>query len=99
MNTMMLALLQGRLWDAATRLQHQLQVLEASDDALADELTQVFAALDALQHGRYGQCGVCDRALELDQLLRKPHQLRCVACGTASWLPPQARGAQAQPAA
>lgn len=85
MNTMMMALLQGRLWDAASNLQQQLRSLDAGTDqageaALAGELSQVIHALDALQAGRYGYCSECDQPLEPDQLLVQPHRLRCAAC-------------------
>jgi len=85
MNTMMLALLQDRLWNAASLLQRQLQAGdvvhdEAVDDTVASELSQVLQALDALDAGRYGLCGDCDRPLELDQLLLKPHRLLCSDC-------------------
>jgi RNA polymerase-binding transcription factor DksA len=82
MNTMMLALLQGRLWDTASSLQQQLQggETETSIDATADELGEVFRALDALQAGRYGLCADCGCALDIDELLRKPQRLLCTAC-------------------
>jgi RNA polymerase-binding transcription factor DksA len=82
MNTMMLALLQGRLWDTASNLQQQLLGGEAdvSTDAAADELGEVFRALDALQAGRYGLCADCGCALDIDELLRKPQRLLCTAC-------------------
>jgi RNA polymerase-binding transcription factor DksA len=86
MNTMMMALLQGRLWDAASSLQQQLRAFDAEaadpvgEAALADELQQVIHALEALRTGRYGQCHDCGQALEPDQLLMQPHRLRCMGC-------------------
>jgi RNA polymerase-binding transcription factor DksA len=85
MNTMMMALLQGRLWDAASSLQQRLRLLDEGTDRvgkadIAGELSQVHSALDALQAGRYGYCSECEQPLELDQLLTKPHRLCCVAC-------------------
>ena len=85
MNTMMMALLQGRLWDAASSLQQRLRSLDdeidpAGEAAIAGELSQVINALDALRAGRYGYCSECERPLEVDQLLTKPHRLCCVAC-------------------
>ncbi|MED5618916.1 TraR/DksA C4-type zinc finger protein [Ideonella sp. BN130291] len=84
MNTMMLALLQGRLWDTASSLQQQLQGAgtEAgrTRDAAAGLLHQVFQALDAVQAGRYGVCADCERDLEPDELLRKPYRLLCPEC-------------------
>lgn len=85
MNTMMLALLQGRLWDAASNLQQRLQALEgatgaAKEAAMAGELHQVFRALDAVQAGRYGYCDECDQPLEPDRLLLKPYCLVCTEC-------------------
>jgi RNA polymerase-binding transcription factor DksA len=86
MNTMMLALLQGRLWDTASNLQQQLLGGEAdvSTDAAADELGEVFRALDALQAGRYGLCADCGCSLDIDELLRKPQRLLCTACESGS---------------
>ncbi|MEW6706892.1 MAG: TraR/DksA C4-type zinc finger protein [Pseudomonadota bacterium] len=85
MNTMMMALLQGRLWDAASSLQQRLRTVdretdEAGEAALAGELSQVIDALAALQAGRYGYCSGCGQALEPDQLLLQPHRLHCGAC-------------------
>jgi RNA polymerase-binding transcription factor DksA len=85
MNTMMMALLQGRLWDAASSLQQRLRALDSATDEMgeaeiAGELSQVIHALDALRTGRYGYCGGCRQPVELDQLLTKPHRLRCISC-------------------
>lgn len=89
MNTMMMALLQGRLWNAASALQHRLQTLASDSDqageaAIAGELSKVFEALDALQSGSYGFCSDCEQPLEPDQLLMQPHRLRCTACDSRS---------------
>ncbi len=85
MNTMMLALLQGRLWDTASSLQQRLRTPRAdgdspADPALAGELSLVFKALDAVQAGRYGYCDECDQPLEPDQLLVQPYRLLCNEC-------------------
>jgi RNA polymerase-binding transcription factor DksA len=92
MNTMMMALLQGRLWDAASSLQQRLRLLDGETDpaaeaALAGELSQVIHALDALQAGRYGVCNECGQDLELDQLLTQPHRLRCMGCESHREIP------------
>lgn len=88
MNTMMLALLQGRLWDTASTLQHRMLMQQAgpgepADDQLAGELSQVYLALDALHSGRYGYCSDCDEPLEPDELLKKPYRLLCRSCEAA----------------
>lgn len=84
MNTMMLALLQDRLWTTAAQLQARLRTPAVDDerrgDGTADELSQVLQALDAVDRGRYGLCRECDRPMEPDQLLLKPHRLVCVDC-------------------
>ena len=81
MNTMMLALLHGRLRDAASRLRERRRAAQAdAGDATADELGEVFRALDALYTGRYGLCSDCGCALDPDELLRKPQRLVCAAC-------------------
>lgn len=92
MNTMMMALLQGRLWDAASSLQQRLRTLDAETDqageaALAGELSKVIHALDALQAGRYGLCSDCGQDLEPDQLLLQPHRLRCMGCESHGEVP------------
>lgn len=88
MNTMMLALLQGRLWDTASTLQHRLLqqpagMGEPAHDQIAGELSQVYLALDALHSGRYGFCADCDEPLEPDELLKKPYRLLCRNCEAA----------------
>jgi RNA polymerase-binding transcription factor DksA len=85
MNTMMLALLQGRLWDKASTLQHRLLRQQAgqgesSDDSAAGELALVHRALDALHTGHYGFCHDCGQPLEPDELLVKPYRLQCERC-------------------
>lgn len=92
MNTMMMALLQGRLWDAASALQQRLRSLEAGTDEageadIARELSQVIHALDALQAGHYGYCSECEQPLEPDQLLLQPHRLRCAGCESHAEVP------------
>lgn len=85
MNTMMLALLQGRLSTSATQLQHRLQAAdEGADDVLARELSLVLQALEAMEQGRYGRCRECDGELEVDQLLSQPHRLTCPECEARS---------------
>jgi RNA polymerase-binding transcription factor DksA len=100
MNTMMLALLQGRLWDTAATLQQRLQGLAPRRDkaslahwdatesqtpeAMESELSQVYGALDLLHEGRYGYCKQCERPLEPDELLIKPYRLLCPDCQDAS---------------
>jgi RNA polymerase-binding transcription factor DksA len=86
MNTMMLALLQDRLWTQAERLQQRLQRLRTAhgspraEELAAAELGQVLQALDAMDRGRYGLCNECERVIELDQLLAQPHRLVCDGC-------------------
>jgi len=100
MNTMMLALLQGRLRDAASNLQQRLHALKVepdeatgdrTGDAVTRELLEVSQALDALQAGRYGSCHGCEQPMEPDELLRTPYRLRCRDCEGES---PAARAAQ-----
>jgi RNA polymerase-binding transcription factor DksA len=86
MNTMMLALLQDRLWSMAERLQERLLRLRGghgsarAEELAATELSQVLQALDAMDRGRYGLCNECERVIELDQLLAQPHRSLCGAC-------------------
>jgi RNA polymerase-binding transcription factor DksA len=96
MNTMMLALLQDRLWLHAERLQERLQRLHAThgspraEDSVATELAQVLTALDAMERGRYGVCQECERTIELDQLLAQPHRLVCGNCDELASTPRRA---------
>ena len=87
MNTMMMALLQGRLWKTAAQLQQRLQRAGGEawvDDAAATELSEVLQALEAVERGRYGRCGECDRPLEVDELLARPHRIACADCEAQS---------------
>jgi RNA polymerase-binding transcription factor DksA len=85
MNTMMMALLQGRLWDSASSLQQRLHAhkAESEEPAIAGELSQVMQALEALHSGRYGDCTECGEAIDLDRLLRQPHKMQCPHCESA----------------
>ena len=100
MNTMMLALLQGRLWDTAATLQQRLQGLPprretvpgelwdtsegVTPEAMESELSLIYGALDRLHEGRYGYCKACERPLEPDELLLKPYKLICPDCEDAA---------------
>ena len=96
MNTMMLALLQDRLWTMAERLQERLQRLRAghgsarAEELTAAELSQVLEALDAVDRGRYGLCNECERVIELDELLAQPHRRQCGICEDAVATPRRA---------
>jgi RNA polymerase-binding transcription factor DksA len=96
MNTMMLALLQDRLLTMAERLQERLQRLQSghgsvrAEELAAAELSQVLQALDAMDRGRYGLCVDCERDIELDQLLARPHRQMCSACEEQASTPKRA---------
>jgi RNA polymerase-binding transcription factor DksA len=96
MNTMMLALLQDRLWTMAERLQERLQRLRGghgsprAEELAATELSQVLDALDAMEHGRYGLCAECECGIELDQLLALPQRRLCGGCEDVAATPRRA---------
>jgi RNA polymerase-binding transcription factor DksA len=96
MNTMMLALLQDRLWTMAERLQERLTRLRSghgsprAEELAATELGQVLTALDAMDRGRYGLCAECDCGIELDQLLAQPQRVLCGGCEETSITPKRA---------
>jgi RNA polymerase-binding transcription factor DksA len=96
MNTMMLALLQDRLWTMAERLQERLRRLRGgkgsprAEELAATELSQVLDALEAMERGRYGLCGECECSIELDQLLAQPQRRVCGGCEEMAGTPRRA---------
>jgi len=98
MDLMMLAVIQGRLWQASAMVQERL-ALWTPPDASADEaerrlrtamlhaaqaeFEQVTRALDLLDEGRYGRCDGCGDELEVGSLLARPYRLICEHCYSA----------------
>ena len=60
------------------------EVRERVDSAQAQrdraEMAQVLAAIDRLDHGRYGDCAGCGEAIALERLRVQPAALRCAPC-------------------
>jgi len=74
MNRTALALLQERLWQAATDFDARPQ------GANEGELRTVLQALERFDQGRYGLCERCGQAIDPDQLFDLPQRFACAAC-------------------
>ena len=102
MNRTVLALLQGRLWQAAVEYDARLHRESAPssrrsrDDValtsrgpgeLERELRTVLRALERIDQGRYGLCESCDQAIDPDQLFDRPQRFACAACDSCEQRP------------
>jgi len=54
------------------------------DDALAEELREVEAALSRIDAGKYGYCERCGRALGHQRLRAVPAARHCIECSTGA---------------
>ena len=85
MNRTALALLQGRLWEAARDYDSRLHTERASADSkpFEDERQRVLRALERIDQGRYGLCERCGQTIDPDQLFDRPQRFACAACDRA----------------
>ena len=60
------------LWDA--------RVLALLSDADAAHLTQILAALQRIEQGRYGGCVACHQPIDPERLAALPEASRCISC-------------------
>lgn len=58
-------------------------VVAALDDVVRDELSAIDAALERIDNGNFGVCGVCGQAIEPARLEAIPYATACVGCKAA----------------
>ncbi len=58
-------------------------VVAALDDVVRDELSSIDAALERIERGNFGVCGVCGQAIESARLEAIPYATACVGCKNA----------------
>jgi len=79
MNRTALALLQGRLWQAARDYDSRLHD-DLASKPFEDERQRVLRALERIDQGRYGLCETCGQPIDPDQLFDRPQRFACAAC-------------------
>ncbi len=59
---------------------HNDDVVAALDGSVRNELLAIDAALERIESGRFGVCGVCGEAIEGARLEAIPYATTCVGC-------------------
>jgi DnaK suppressor protein len=65
--------------ERATEVEND-DVLEELDDAGRAELAEIRLALARLEHGTYGTCARCGRAISAPRLAARPSATTCLSC-------------------
>ena len=60
------------------------QVLEALDDSMRNELTQIQKTLERIESRDYGVCERCGKEISIKRLEALPHTSLCVKCADKS---------------
>lgn len=60
------------------------EVVEALDESIRTELSQINAALARVDKNEYGICAVCDDPIPVGRLEALPYTDRCVSCASES---------------
>lgn len=60
------------------------EVVEALDESIRTELSQINAALARVDKNVYGICAVCDDPIPVGRLEALPYTDRCVSCASES---------------
>lgn len=62
---------------------HNDDVVAALDDGVRHELLAIDAALERIDSGNFGICGICGQAIEPARLAAIPYATACVGCKEA----------------
>lgn len=69
-------------WEEQAIERENEEVVEALDESIRTELTQVITALNRVEKDEYGICSICDDPIPLGRLEALPYTDRCVSCAS-----------------
>ncbi|MEQ9618499.1 MAG: TraR/DksA family transcriptional regulator [Deltaproteobacteria bacterium] len=69
-------------WEEQAIERENEEVVEALDESIRTELSQITVALDRVEKDEYGICSICDDPIPTGRLEALPYTDRCVSCAS-----------------